>query len=260
MCLIVFRLGADGLTLAANRDEFRDRPAAPAAPWPDAPRVVAGRDLRAGGTWLGVTAGGRWAALTNVRAQDVADARTDARSRGDLVSGFLRGDAAPQDAAMAAFSERDLYRGFNLLVGHGREAWLASTRLNAPCRLNAGVYGLSNDTLDTPWPKLVRARDAFARADGDAARIAALRDTTVPPDEDLPETGIGTDNERFLSTAFIDGPDYGTRVTTLVHVGRGTASLRELTWAPGAGVDREVAWRTDGAGWQRAALEPSGSV
>ena len=255
MCLIVFRLGADGLTLAANRDEFRDRPAAPAAPWPEAPTVVAGRDLRAGGTWLGATAAGRWAALTNVRAQDVADSRTNARSRGGLVSNFLTGSASAQLFAEQSFATRGLYRGFNLLIGDGADAWLVSTRLDAPRRLRAGVYGLSNDTLDTPWPKLVRARRAFsalaeAGADDDAL-ADVLRDTTAPPDADLPETGVGLDKERFLSTAFIDGPAYGTRVTTVLRVGAdGTAALRERTWAPGGGVAGEAAWQSDGAAWR----------
>ena len=258
MCLIVFALDGDGLTLVANRDEFRARDAAPAAPWPQAPHVVAGRDLRAGGTWLGATADGRWAALTNVRAQDVADTRTDAVSRGRLVADFLTGSGSPQSVAEQAFADRDLYRGFNLLVGHGADAWLASTRLGAPQRLGHGVYGLSNDTLDTPWPKLVRARDAFAarRADGaaDAALMDVLRDTTMPPDADLPETGVGLAKERFLATAFIDGPDYGTRVTTVLRIADGAVSLRERTWAPGGIIEGEVLWHSDGARWAGGAL------
>lgn len=253
MCLIVLSLGAGRVSLVANRDEFRERPAAPAAPWPEAPRVVAGRDLRAGGTWLGATADGRWAALTNVRAQDVADRRTDARSRGALVSSFLLGRASPEVAAAEAFADRALYRGFNLLVGRGDDAWLASTRLDAPQKLAPGVYGLSNDTLDTPWPKLVRARGAFGRLDAagseEDALLDVMRDTTQPPDADLPDTGVGLAMERFLATAFIDGPDYGTRVTTRLLVRPDEAFLLERTWAPGRTLAGEVRWHSQLDRW-----------
>ena len=258
MCLVFIGLDAHPrhrVVVAANRDEFRARPARPAAPWPGAPHVVAGVDETAGGTWLGATTDGRWAVLTNVRAQDVASGpRPDARSRGALVAGFLTGTVQPEAAAAEAFARRDTYRGFNLVVGDGAEAWIASTRLDAPRALGAGVYGLSNDTLDTPWPKLVRGRDAFAAAlardADDDAYLALLRDTTRPPDAELPETGVGLQKERFLSTAFIDGPDYGTRVSTLLTVGDGVR-LRERTWARGARPARDVSWRSSGAGWRQ---------
>ena len=257
MCLVFLGLDAHAghrLVLAANRDEFRARPARPAAPWPDAPSVVAGLDETAGGTWLGATAAGRWAVLTNVRAQDVADGpRPSARSRGALVAAFLTGADTPEQAAAQAFADRHDYRGFNLIVGAGPEGWLASTRLGAPRPLGAGVYGLSNDTLDTPWPKLVRGRAAFAAAfardAGDDALFAILRDTTVPPDAELPTTGVGLAAERFLSTAFIDGPDYGTRVSTLLTVGADDVRLRERTWARGGRAAGEVTWLASGGAW-----------
>lgn len=259
MCLVFLAIDAHprrSVVLAANRDEFRARPARPAASWRDAPHVVAGIDETAGGSWLGATAGGRWAVLTNVRAQDIASGpRPDARSRGALVASFLTGRDTPEAFVAAAFAERSAYRGFNLVVGDGADTHIASTVLDAPSRLGPGVYGLSNDTLDTPWPKLTRGRDAFARAlDADAeaeAFFELLGDTTQPPDAALPDTGVGLAKERFLATAFIDGADYGTRVSTLLTVGD-DVRLRERTWAPGALVAGEATWASDGAGWTAA--------
>ena len=250
MCLVFVALGVvpgHPLVLAGNRDEAHSRPTAPLAEWPDAPGVVAGRDLSAGGTWLGATRAGRWATVTNIR--DPAAVRPDSRSRGALVAGFLRGTDTPEAYARRAHAERGAYTGFNLLVGHGPgpgspgEAWLASTRRRGPERLAPGLHGLSNDTLDTPWPKLTRGRGAFEAALGaalarpgpldPAALLAFLTDEMPAADADLPETGVGLDLERLLSPAFIRGDRYGTRATTaLVLDAGGGGRLSEQTWGP----------------------------
>ncbi|KAF1010434.1 MAG: hypothetical protein GAK32_01479 [Pseudomonas fluorescens] len=162
MCLIVFawRPGhAQPLIVAANRDEFYARPSLPLAQWPDAPHVYAGRDQEAGGTWLGVNAQGRFAALTNIRDPHQPPAR---KSRGELVARFLTG-SQPVDEYLAEVKGRSIeYAGFNLLIGTRDELWHYNAHQIAPTRLTAGVYGLSNAGLDTPWPKLLKARAALA--------------------------------------------------------------------------------------------------
>ena len=242
MCVLFLAVGAHSghaLVLAGNRDEAHARPTAPLARWDDAPHVLAGRDLEAGGTWLGVTDAGRWATVTNVR--DPASVRVDARSRGALVADFLRGSETPATYAARVHDERDGFNGFNLLVGQGADVWIASTRRDAG-RLAPGVYGLSNDTLDTPWPKLVRGRDAFARVleSGDLTDddlLAVLADETPAADADLPETGVGLALERVLSPLFIRGARYGTRASTVLVLGAGGrhaggGHITEQTWGP----------------------------
>lgn len=222
MCLIVFAYKHHPdypLIVAANRDEFYERPTEPAAFWPEAPRLLAGRDRKLGGTWFGVTRGGRFAALSNYRdPQREADER---RSRGELVrdclfderspGGFLE-DLARDDAGMP---------GFNLLAGTVERLWYHSNCGVAPRRLEPGVYGLSNHLLDTPWPKVVRARTAFAahleRKDvSEEALFCLLADTELAPDAELPDTGIGLEFERVLSAPFIVSPEYGTRASTVL--------------------------------------------
>ena len=237
MCLVAFALDAHPrhrLVLVGNRDEATDRPASPLARWADAPHVVAGRDRVAGGTWLGVTDAGRWAVLTNVR--DPLNPRPATRSRGALAADFLRGGASVEAHAGRVFAERGQYDGFNLVVGDGTDARVVSTRSDAITVLGAGVYGLSNDRLDTPWPKLVRSRTGVRAAlDSDPVPLATLLDllddTTQAPDPALPDTGVGLELERVLSAARIVTPGYGTRVTTAVVLDRdGTGAITEKTW------------------------------
>jgi uncharacterized protein with NRDE domain len=162
MCLILFAHGAGEdfpLVLAANRDEFYERPTAPAAFWTEAPHVLAGRDLQAGGSWLGVTRTGRWAALTNYR--DPPTSRPGRPSRGMLVSDFLTGSATPEQYLAAVAADAERYDGFNLLVGDPSGVHYFGNRMadgGEPSRLEPGVYGLSNHLLDTPWPKVARGR------------------------------------------------------------------------------------------------------
>jgi uncharacterized protein with NRDE domain len=245
MCLILlaYRSHPDyPLILAANRDEFYDRPTAPAQFWSEAPRLLAGRDLRRGGTWLGVTRDGRWAAVTNFR--ETARTMTGGRSRGELVKGFLAGGESPEAFFAQLNAEAGTYPGFNLLAGTPEELWYFSNRADGGRPLAPGLYGLSNALLDTPWPKVVRSRKALASALAltgfslEAELFALLADRRVPPDSDLPDTGFGLPWERLLSPPFILSPAYGTRSSTVLTLsGDGQASLIERTFPPGEGPD-----------------------
>lgn len=235
MCLIVFDWrphAADGplFTLAANRDEFFRRAADPLHWWDDAPGVLAGRDLVGGGTWLGMTRDGRFAALTNFRAPH--EMRPDAPTRGTLVSRWLTGAPNPASTPLGYLRQvaqaGDLYNGFNLLVGDFRQrelAWYCNRADMAPALLPEGAHGISNAVLDTPWPKLVHKRATLARLiDADPsvpleALIDMMRDTQLARDDELPATGIPLERERALSAAFIETPEYGTRGTTALRVG-----------------------------------------
>jgi uncharacterized protein with NRDE domain len=241
MCLILFAHQASPryrLVVAANRDELYDRPTAPAAFWSDAPGVLAGRDLREGGTWMGITRAGRFAAVTNYREMPLV--RDGKRSRGHLVAGFLRSASAPDAYADELAREGQEYNGFNLLVGDGASLAYVSNRGAGPLVLSPGVYGLSNALLDTAWPKVVRGKQALAGAlTGPAGELEgrlfeALADRSVAADPLLPETGVGTERERALSAAFIVTPQYGTRCSTVLIVTMdGRVTFTERRVAPG---------------------------
>ncbi len=252
VCLLLLAHGVDPgrhLLVVANRDEFHARPAAPAAFWEDAPGVLAGRDLSAGGTWLGVTRAGRFAALTNYRDPAGHDPR--ARSRGVLVSGFLKGSGGPEEYLRSVAAEEARYNGFNLLAGSPGDLWLFESRTGRLKRLGPGVFALSNALLDTPWPKVERARRAFRllleRRPGEATPeelLALLADRTVAPDEELPFTGVGIEWERVLAPAFIVTPEYGTRTSTAVLFGAdGGIDLVERTFGTGGEVAGTARWR-----------------
>lgn len=235
MCLVVLGLHAHPLyplVVAANRDEFLDRPSEPARFWPEDPGLLAGRDLRAGGTWLGVTRSGRFAALTNIRdprRQDPA-----APSRGALVVRFLKGRDAPVEHLGRVAAEPVRRNPYNLLAGaEGRLAWYSNAGAG-PQEVRAGVHAVSNALLDTPWPKTTRSAARLAEILGRGTRIdpeelfALLGDRDPAPDGDLPDTGVGLPAERLLSPPFVASPGYGTRGSTLLLVSRaGAASLLE---------------------------------
>jgi uncharacterized protein with NRDE domain len=251
MCLILFAYDSHPdyrLVLAANRDEFYDRPTAPAAFWEDSPDVLAGRDLRSGGTWMGVTRQGRVAAVTNFR--DPAGQNPDAPSRGWLVSDFLQGRAGAREYLEQLASHSAEYNGFNLLLADATSLGYYSNRMQHPRLLGPGVYGLSNALLDAPWPKIVRGRAALADllATGSGPSLEALfqllADREVAGDEALPDTGIPREMERVLSPAFIASPRYGTRSSTVLLLDReGSVTLAERTFAPGAELHDEVHYR-----------------
>jgi len=150
------------LVVAANRDEWRERAAQPAHWWPDHPQIYAGRDLQAGGTWMGVTRAGRFAAVTNFR--DPAEKRSTARSRGELVTSYLLGDSDPRSFLASLAARAGEYNGFNLILGDGESLWYYGSREGTAREIAPGVHGLSNHLLDEPWPKVVRARIAMDEA------------------------------------------------------------------------------------------------
>jgi len=227
MCLVLIALDSHPdypLIIAANRDEFYDRPTAPAAFWADAPSVLAGRDLRAGGTWLGVDRRGRFAAVTNYRQGQ--QERPAPRSRGRLVSDFLTTDTGAHEYIEHVRSDAGLYNSFNLIAGDAGGLIYYSDRDGRVRTLARGVYGLSNHLLDTPWPKVTSTKTAFVAAltggtsDPTADLFALLADRHRADDDLLPATGIGREWERLLSSAFIASDDYGTRSSTVVLAGR----------------------------------------
>ncbi len=227
MCLIIFAWKVvPGLPLiaVANRDEYYARPSSAAAWWQDSPNIYAGRDLQAGGTWLGVTRDGRFAALTNVRAPHLQ--KSDAPSRGLLVSNYLRSDMTPAQYIACIDATADTYNGFNLVLGNRDTLlWFSNQGRDAPLNgqaLPSGIYGLSNALLDTPWPKVTRAKAQFSsllcQGAPEDTFFEMLRDNTRANDCRLPQTGISLERERVLSSVFITSPDYGTRALTLVKI------------------------------------------
>lgn len=222
MCLIVvgWRVHADyPLVVAANRDEFHARPSAAAGFWPGEPDILGGRDLEAGGTWLGATRSGHFAAVTNVREPSQPSGR---RSRGALTAEFLRSASSPAD--YAANLVLDDYAGFNLLLADNDSLLYLSNRDAEPRPLAPGIYGVSNHRLDTPWPKLLKARQHFAAAlghlpDPDAC-FELLADRAIEPDESLPATGVPLPWERLLSAVFVQSADYGTRASSVLLRGK----------------------------------------
>jgi uncharacterized protein with NRDE domain len=240
MCLVLLALDSHreySLILAANRDEFYDRPTTPAAFWADVPSVVAGRDLKAGGTWLGIDRHGRFAAVTNYRQGQRENPAP--RSRGRLVSDFLTGDIGALEHVERVRAEADLYNGFNLIAGDPWGVFYFSNRGGRVSHLTPGVYGLSNHLLDTPWPKVAATKSAFGtllsyRASELAAELfTLLSDRNRPTDALLPSTGVGPEWERLLSSAFIASDDYGTRSSTVVLIGRdGNIVFVERSFGP----------------------------
>lgn len=249
MCLILVAWRAHAgypLVVAANRDEFFARPTASAAFWKQSPQVLAGRDLQAGGTWMGITRDGRFAALTNFR--DPAQNRAGTPSRGALVAEFLTGSESPQDYLERMAARGDEYNGYNLLAGDGESLWWSSNMSGSPRKLEPGIYGVSNHLLDTPWPKVGAGKTALAQAldrlPDDQALLALLRDDGIHPDEHLPQTGISLDWERLLSSAFVKSPDYGTRSSTVLCVDNdGWTSFDEQVWLPGAQPGQRLRYR-----------------
>ncbi len=227
MCLILIAHRADPryrLVVAANRDEFFQRPTASADYWPDAQRVLGGRDLEKGGTWMGIASDGRWAAVTNFRDGTAPEPGT--KSRGALVAGFLL-DPVPAHTYVTSLRQSGHeYHGFNLLVGDNAGVHYLSNKDDGPMMLAPGVYGLSNHFLDTAWPKVERGKLALREALAAGGKsdllietmLAALSDGSIAEDRELPNTGISRDWEKLLSAAFIGAPGYGTRASTVLLI------------------------------------------
>jgi uncharacterized protein with NRDE domain len=226
MCLLVFAWKSHPryrLVMAANRDEFHDRPAAPLGEWQDARGVLAGRDLRSGGTWMGAARPGRYAVVTNFR--ELEQPAAGAPSRGALVHRFLAGTATPSDYCSGLREHAGEYAGFNLLAGDLDTLHYYSNRNGQSSRpLDAGVFGLSNHWLDSPWPKLLRSRARLAElvatdriAPDSLFELLADREPADP--DETPDTGLPPDWERALSSPFVRHDRYGTRCSTVLLVG-----------------------------------------
>ncbi|OGA04167.1 MAG: hypothetical protein A3H35_08755 [Betaproteobacteria bacterium RIFCSPLOWO2_02_FULL_62_17] len=249
MCLILFAHRAQAgvnLLLAANRDEFFVRPTLAAAWWPDHPDILAGRDLQAGGTWLGVTRSGRFAAITNFR--DPASRRDDAPSRGDLVGDFLLGTESPAQYLGRISAHADRHNGFSLLAGQGDELWFLSNRGNGLMAVQTGVHGLSNHLLDEPWPKVTRGTARLARQMPQPfaaeSYFKLLADEEQAPDSELPSTGIDLERERRSSAIRIRDAVYGTRCSTLLRItAAGAVEFHERSFTAAGEVSGTVSHR-----------------
>lgn len=234
------------LVLLANRDEFHARATQPAQWWDEG--ILAGRDLQAGGTWLGIDRHGRYALLTNVRDPSRHDPSRP--SRGALVPALLA-DPRPLDEALAhPQADGACYNGFNLVAGGALEAFWMSNHPATTRRLSRGVYGISNAQLDVPWRKLMRTKAVLASwlaegADDDVEPLfAALADTSLASDAELPATGVTLERERQLSAAFILGSDYGTRSSTIITIGRdGKVRFIERSFDASGAPGGEVSFR-----------------
>ena len=254
MCLVLLVWRVHPLypcLLAANRDEFHARPTAAAEWWPDRPRILAGRDLEAGGTWLGLTRTGRFAALTNYRdpqrrgaAEQGAASAAAVPSRGVLVTAMLQAGASVAEGLAYLQGVGADFNGFNLIFSDGARLGIYESVRGSGRELGPGIYGLSNHLLDTPWPKVRNAKsrleESLLQMTDTAPLLALLRDDRPAPDEELPQTGVRLEWERLLSSAFVRAPDYGTRCSTIIRIDhRGRAYFDEWSWdSVGADIGR----------------------
>ena len=237
MCLLFFSYKTTPgyrLVVAANRDEFLVRPTAPLAFLNPARTLLAGRDLQGGGTWLGITAGRKFAAITNYR--DPAANRPEAPTRGRILMDYLTGHTGAGEFLQILAESAARYNGFNLILGDGEELFYYSNREGAAQKLHPGFYGLSNHLLDSPWPKVVRGKELLRPHMVETAKIDPMQLLTIleddhrPPDQRLPDTGVGLEWERLLSSIFIDSPAYGTRSSAVITVTEaGEISFTEKT-------------------------------
>lgn len=237
MCLLLIAQGVDErypLVVAANRDEFHERATEPAHWWPEG--ILAGRDLKAGGTWLGMTRQGRFSALTNYRDPDDND--PNRASRGQLVVRALQDPEPPEQLLQTLAAEGNRFNGFNLLFGDVNGLYSVSNRAADARALTPGLYGLSNHLLETPWPKVLRGKQRLrdcleSGSPTPEALFEVLADNRPAADPDLPETGLDRAFERMLSPMFIVSPTYGTRSSAVITVrADGEAVFAERRYAP----------------------------
>lgn len=224
MCLIFLSVKnhpAYKLVIAANRDEFYQRKTAPASFWFDHPSILGGRDLEASGTWMAVNKQGKISMVTNYR--DISNINPNAPSRGQLVTDFLLNYDRPLDYLTQVEKKGKAYNGFNLVVGTADQLGYYSNYGKSVEELSPGLHGLSNHLLNTPWPKVVRGKEkmkvALSENDLKPAKLfELLSDDLTAPDDQLPDTGVGLERERMLSSMFIKSPNYGTRCSTVVLI------------------------------------------
>jgi uncharacterized protein with NRDE domain len=222
MCLIFISINQHPdfkLVVAANRDEFYNRKTEAAHFWNDEPNILAGRDLEAGGTWLGVSKSGYVSMITNYR--DPKNIDPNARSRGKLVSGYLS-DGADGKKYLSDIAHPEKYNGFNLITGTPDALYYFSNYREGITEMKSGIYGLSNHLLDTPWPKVKKGKEYFSEVLSKSFTandlFLLLSNEAVADDDLLPETGVGLPRERSLSAMFIKSPGYGTRCSTVITV------------------------------------------
>jgi uncharacterized protein with NRDE domain len=243
MCLIIFAYKTHPsyrLIIAANRDEFYERPTTPLSFWPENPNLLAGKDLVGGGTWMGISTNGHFAAITNYRSPKLL--RQEAPTRGLLVSNFLQTDIGPKNYLEKMHRASNRYNHFNLLVGDGSTLLYYSSIERRIVSLQPGIYGLSNHLLDTTWPKVEKGKAGLGailsanESTWPASLFELLADQTYPPDNRLPETGVGLEWERILSPLFITSPTYGTRSSTvLLERNDGQVFAAERNYDPDTG-------------------------
>jgi len=258
MCLLVLAWQTHPryrLVVAANRDEYHERPAAALERWPPPTDILAGRDLRAGGTWLGVNRARHVGVITNYR--ELQHPRAGAPSRGELIPQYLGGKLGAAQFFGALEGRADHYSGFSLLLTDDDTLWYGSNRSTPFARsLPAGVYALSNELLDTPWPKVQRVRAGFERWLADPGGrpeglFALLNDRTrAPEDAVLPDTGVSPAWERVLSSPFVLNPDYGTRGSTVALMeSNGALYLAERRFGRRGESEGETEFRLDALEW-----------
>ena len=278
MCLIAWNwqpASATPLLLVANRDEFYARPAQ-ALQWWDSGQILAGKDLQAGGTWMGLTRTGRLAALTNYRdfssAANPRTLRTDVPSRGELVTEFLNSDLSASEFLQRLAGRAERYNPFNLLVFDGGQLVGLQSRGAQVVVMQPGIGAVSNADFHSPWPKLTWLKDALQthvksnRTSHDTddgvdaeALLSILKNDAIAPDDALPQTGLPLARERALSAAFIISPDYGTRASSVVRIGRTQAEFVERSFdAQGdLGTQRHSFLLGTGARTPRAVHDPT---
>lgn len=247
MCLIAFAYQQHPkypLIVIANRDEFYERPTEQAHWWEEKPNILAGKDTRGGGTWMGVGRNGRFAALTNYR--EPQNIKKDAPTRGLLVTDYLEGEMPTEEYLAGIHEKGQAYNGFNLLTGGPEELWWYSNRGKEPKKLKPGIYGVSNALLDSPWPKLVSLKAKLAKlieaeAFNHEIALGALVDKHIAPDQELPKTGVPIAWERKLSAMYIEMEKYGTRCSTvLTYDQKGLIRFTERSYVPDRGVVEEM--------------------
>ncbi|MDQ3394022.1 MAG: NRDE family protein [Bacteroidota bacterium] len=242
MCLILFSWDQHEkykLVLAANRDEFYSRPTRKAHYWEESPQVFAGKDLVAGGSWMGISKSGKFAAITNYRDLKNSKPASNYISRGNLIANYIKSDYSPFEFLKSTQELGTLYDGFNLLVGDFHDLYFFSNVENEIKKLESGIYGLSNHLLNTPWPKVLKGKQLLK----DQLSIDGFKDDKIlnmlinidhAEDKDLPDTGLELSFERSLSPMFIKMDDYGTRSSTLLKISRdGKYSFHERTFENG---------------------------
>jgi len=259
MCLLVLAWRCHPryrVVVAANRDEYHTRPTAPLSPWTDLPGIVGGRDLQAGGAWLAVDGRQRFGIVTNFR--EFGRPRRSAPSRGGLIPSYLAGNLGPADSLRTLEVDAPGYAGFNLLFADRDSLWYASNRADQFAReLPPGIYGLSNEFLDTPWPKLVRVRERFEKLlrspesdDRDTLHtrlLELLSDRETAPHETLPPGDLSPEWARKLSAPFVVDPGYGTRCSTVLTVGNsGDLDLLERRFDPAGEISGQTEHRLNG--------------